>query len=91
MFLKHSDVGNVTLCSLNFAKRGKKILVYRLIIGIQEYITLFTQSLLAAACACRQNDLEGKLFFFSSFSMCDKKCHVGEISVQFLCCRTKLV
>lgn len=41
----------------------KKILVYCLIIGIQEYIILFTQSLLATVCAYTQNDLGGKLFF----------------------------
>lgn len=58
----------MTLCSLNSgitassAQRGK-ILVYSMIIDIQEYIILFTQNLLATVCAYRQNDLEGKLFF----------------------------
>lgn len=58
----------MSVCSLNSgitassAQRGK-ILVYRVIIGIQEYIILFTQSLPATLCAYRQNDLERKLFF----------------------------
>lgn len=34
-----------------------------MIIGIQEYIILFTQRLLTTLCSYRQNDLKGKLFF----------------------------
>ncbi len=51
-------------CSLNAgvtaSSAQRRILVYLLIIGIQEYIMLFTESLLATVFAYRQSDLERK-------------------------------
>lgn len=52
-------MSDFVLTSLQHMQR----LVYTLIIGIQEGISLFTQRLLATACAYRQKDLKGKLVF----------------------------
>lgn len=62
----------MTLCSLNSGitvlspRKEAKILIYCMIIGIREYTNLFTQRLLAALHACKQNDLKRRLIFFTT-------------------------